>query len=58
MLQTFDTLCLKCGACVSLCPTEALILLKTGITVEQELCTDCEDCVRFCAVAALEIADA
>jgi ferredoxin len=57
VLETRKSVCLKCGACVPLCPVEALILLNSGISCLQEECILCGDCAVFCPVQALEIAD-
>ncbi|UCC45387.1 MAG: 4Fe-4S binding protein [Candidatus Zixiibacteriota bacterium] len=50
-----NQVCLRCGACVALCPTEALVLLRIGLVCDASLCNLCEDCVAFCPVPALEM---
>ncbi len=46
--------CLRCAACVSLCPTDALTLGFEGIVCQAEQCTLCLDCVLFCPVEAIK----
>ena len=55
---TFDVdeeLCYGCGACIALCPTNALDLKDRLAIVEQEKCTLCEHCIPSCPVFALRI---
>ena len=48
-------LCYGCGACIALCPTNALDLKDRLAIVEQEKCTLCEHCIPSCPVFALRI---
>jgi len=57
VLVTNTEVCLKCGGCVPVCPTEALLLLATGISCRQDACIDCGDCELLCPVQALEVSD-
>ncbi|MAS49998.1 MAG: ferredoxin [Euryarchaeota archaeon] len=50
-----DDRCYGCGACIGLCPTNALSMKELLAIVEQELCTYCEHCIPSCPVDALEI---
>lgn len=56
MLEIYQEKCLRCGGCIALCPTEALLLLEDKLTCDEELCLLCGDCVIFCPVEALELA--
>lgn len=48
--------CVDCGACISLCPTEALILEDDySLTLEEEKCVYCKACIPACPVKALKI---
>ncbi|MBD3401252.1 ferredoxin [candidate division GN15 bacterium] len=58
MLAIIQENCLRCGGCVPICPTEALVLLASGITCDHDHCVVCGDCTFFCPVRALELADA
>ncbi|RJV01336.1 MAG: 4Fe-4S dicluster domain-containing protein [Candidatus Poseidoniales archaeon] len=50
-----EALCYGCGACIALCPTNALDLVDRLAIVEQEKCTLCEFCIPSCPVFALSI---
>ncbi|MBN1440500.1 MAG: 4Fe-4S binding protein [Anaerolineales bacterium] len=47
-------LCCSCGACVAVCPTEALFLNDMHLEVG-EVCTGCGLCTKVCPVHALSI---
>src|SRR5208337_2656325 len=49
--------CNQCTACISACPTHALVINRAGMTVsfEKEKCIACELCLRTCPYQALEI---
>ena len=44
--------CTGCGACVDICPVEALTI-KHGKAVIGEACVDCGACITECATEAL-----
>ncbi|MDP8257847.1 MAG: 4Fe-4S binding protein [Candidatus Aadella gelida] len=44
--------CTGCGACVSVCPVDA-IKIENGKAVISEECVDCGECVTQCPVEAL-----
>ena len=50
-----DDLCYGCGACIALCPVDALILENLLAIVDEPKCTHCEHCIPACPVFALEI---
>ena len=50
-----DDLCYGCGACIGLCPTNALSMKGLLAIVEQSQCTYCELCIPSCPVDALLI---
>ena len=49
--------CTECTACRSVCPTEALRIRQTEMTVEfdKEKCIACELCIAVCPYGAVEI---
>ncbi|MEI7961268.1 MAG: 4Fe-4S dicluster domain-containing protein [archaeon] len=47
--------CLYCGACVSVCPTAAIVLKDVRIFVDEEKCISCGACVNICPVGAMII---
>lgn len=46
-------LCLVCGACVGVCPANAMCLEKDRLEIWEELCTHCGRCIQVCPVRAL-----
>lgn len=46
-------LCHACGACVGLCPTNALFLFDLTLRVNEEVCLGCGQCVKTCPMGAL-----
>jgi len=49
--------CNTCGACVGVCPVNALTLEKNGVVIDRDKCTECGACQKICPVAAIEIVD-
>lgn len=47
--------CLRCGACVSACPVNALELTDSGVEWDEEKCTFCGNCEKICPVGAIEV---
>lgn len=47
--------CIDCGACVSLCPVDALVMKNFEVTVEEEKCVLCGRCINSCPFGALSI---
>ncbi len=47
--------CVYCGACVGVCPVQALVLKDTRIVVDKAKCINCGACVSICPVGAMEI---
>ncbi|RLF61686.1 MAG: ferredoxin [Thermoplasmata archaeon] len=47
--------CLKCGACVSVCPVLALELKEKGIVNDKNKCTLCGICEKVCPVGAIKV---
>jgi len=46
--------CGHCGACVGVCPANAIELIDTWVEVSEE-CIECGACAKVCPVGALEI---
>lgn len=46
--------CCYCGACVSVCPVNAIELVETWLDIN-EYCTNCSTCTNICPVGALEM---
>ncbi len=49
-------LCHCCGACVAVCPADALFLHDTWLEVK-DACTGCERCAKICPMRALTIVE-
>jgi ferredoxin len=52
-----DDLCVHCGVCVAICPSDALVLNQaTGeVAFIADKCVACELCVKACPYAAMEV---
>jgi len=48
--------CLRCGRCVSVCPTAALRLTEEGVGIDATMCTVCGECASTCPSRAMRIA--
>ncbi|MBX3082496.1 MAG: 4Fe-4S binding protein [Anaerolineae bacterium] len=49
------SLCHVCGACVAVCPADAMYLNDTCLQIEMDACTSCERCTKVCPVHALSM---
>ena len=49
-------LCDYCGACVGMCPTDAINLDETVIAINEDKCIKCEFCVIGCTTGAISAA--
>ena len=47
--------CTGCGACVDVCPNDALAMDGDKVKVDDANCIDCGVCVDECPVEALEM---
>lgn len=45
--------CIACGACESVCPSEAISEGDPIYTIDPEKCTDCGECVEMCPSEAI-----
>ena len=52
-----DQSCTHCGACITICPTDALYLDKKTMNVifDPEKCIACELCIKACPPRAMKI---
>ncbi len=48
--------CLGCGACVEICPEEAITMVDGKSLTNWDRCTHCGDCVAVCYTGARELA--
>ncbi|MBU3905373.1 MAG: 4Fe-4S binding protein [Nanoarchaeota archaeon] len=47
--------CLSCGACVGVCPVNALRLTEHGVEVDKNKCILCNTCATICPVKAIKV---
>ena len=47
--------CVGCTGCVSLCPTDAIVVVENGIGVTDNKCVSCGYCAAICPVAGIRI---
>ncbi len=47
--------CVHCGACVSICPVEAIVVEEDGRIEFLDKCVLCGNCVNVCPVRALSL---
>ncbi|MFA5498606.1 MAG: 4Fe-4S binding protein [Candidatus Cloacimonadia bacterium] len=47
--------CIGCGACVEVCPVNALRMENDKAVVDADLCIDCGSCVPVCPVEAITL---
>ncbi|MDK2897185.1 MAG: L-aspartate semialdehyde sulfurtransferase ferredoxin [Candidatus Atribacteria bacterium] len=55
-IRKVEERCIHCGACVGVCPTQALYLEKPSFLVkyEESKCIACELCISSCFTGAME----
>src|SRR6478609_2578654 len=54
-IELDDPACIRCSACVPICPAEALTLPGADLEVSQTLCYGCGRCVPVCPTEALSM---
>lgn len=52
MIKIDEEKCLRCLACISVCPSGALEE-KDGVPVVNDKCTDCGKCIEACPADAI-----
>ncbi len=52
-----DAKCTHCGACIAVCPTEALTVDRDSMEVsfDYDKCAACELCIKVCPPRAMEV---
>jgi len=56
MIETDKKKCLRCSACVGVCPQSALTLREHGIVCSED-CNNCRICFNFCPVGAIRMVE-
>ena len=49
--------CTACGACVDVCPVEAITMNEDVAVVDAENCTDCGACADECPTEAITLSE-
>lgn len=49
-----NNICLHCGACVGVCPTNSIFLFGTSTIAFLASCTECVLCTTVCPVGAID----
>jgi len=46
--------CIGCGACIDMCPVQAISLVDGKASINPDVCVSCGSCVGTCPVNAIE----
>lgn len=55
MVRIDRSKCIGCGACVGVCPKNALRLKGGAIVVDRSLCIKCGTCAKACPANAIRV---
>ncbi len=50
-------ICGYCGACVSVCPENAIELIDLHLNIDYQTCKNCLSCVKVCPLGAMQTSD-
>ena len=53
MIIVKEDRCEVCGACVSVCPAEAIVISRDVAIIDNERCIECGNCIIVCPVVAV-----
>lgn len=53
MIQISEPLCRACGACVEVCPRQAIQIARGVAVIDEAACDDCGQCVPVCPTEAI-----
>ena len=53
MIQINQYVCDLCGACIGVCPVDAIAIEFQALIFDHVVCIDCRNCVKVCPVRAL-----
>lgn len=54
MMRIERSLCEVCGACVGVCPADAIIIQGKNIRIETDRCILCQACMQVCPLGAVK----
>jgi Fe-S-cluster-containing hydrogenase component 2 len=49
--------CIGCGACMEVCPTEAIQMNGGLVVLNQAVCSQCQSCVDICPTGAISVVE-
>jgi len=55
MLRVDKTKCQGCGACVNVCPAQAISLIDDIASIDTKKCVECGKCVAVCPAGAISL---
>lgn len=50
-------ICIGCGACVPVCPVDAISMVEGKAIIDHETCIECGVCIAECPVEAIAIVE-
>ena len=53
MIKVNKEKCIGCGACIAVCPHDAISLKDGKAVIDQKKCNKCFDCIEICPVKAI-----
>ncbi|MCF8009309.1 MAG: 4Fe-4S binding protein [Halanaerobiales bacterium] len=58
MLIIDEEICIGCGVCVTICPTDSMSVNDQGIAeYKKESCIECFECIEICVQDAISRSD-
>ena len=54
-IEKSESSCVDCGACVGVCPTNAISMIDLSQDIDEDKCVRCGACVEVCPVRALSL---
>ena len=53
MVKVDKEKCIGCGACIAVCPNEAISMKNGKAIIDQKKCNKCLQCIDICPVQAI-----
>ena len=47
-------ICLACGGCISVCPSDALSMKSSKANLDDKKCISCGICIKTCPIGAIK----
>ncbi len=51
-IKLVEEKCDLCGACIGVCPTDAIVLWEFKLEIKKDVCIECMKCVQICPCGA------